>query len=259
MNANAWTREFGEDCCPAKPAQSHPLGNVGDVNSPEAKCEGIDFELLTTRHRNICSFGIVLAWRVNLNPSCLAESLRPSPSLCLYMSVLIIASHGPTMFKQLDHLCMHASSLVTVFSLADFQLAPEPSASSTSKRGRVPALKDGKAGETARFSVCFNKLKGTLSIRDNLSESSGSIVSIDFGLSEDVFPPSSQKIVVPCGPQWHHKVLLVFSVILSRPSVHTEWGAVFDKQQLVSTGVELRDEMRVDAIFCPTTLEELER
>mmetsp|Transcript_47990 Transcript_47990/g.79124 ORF Transcript_47990/g.79124 Transcript_47990/m.79124 type:complete len:174 (-) Transcript_47990:328-849(-) len=38
-----------EDCCPAKPAQSHPLGNVGDVNSPEAKCEGIDFELLTTR------------------------------------------------------------------------------------------------------------------------------------------------------------------------------------------------------------------
>jgi len=31
-------------------------------------------------------------------------------------------------------------------------------------------------------------------------------------------------------------VLLLFSVILSRPSFHTEWGAVFDKQQLASTG-----------------------
>ncbi|CAK8986229.1 unnamed protein product [Durusdinium trenchii] len=31
-------------------------------------------------------------------------------------------------------------------------------------------------------------------------------------------------------------VLLTFSVILSRPSFHTEWGAVFDKQQILSTG-----------------------
>lgn len=73
----------------------------------------------------------------------------------------------------------NAKALTSSFSLPDFQLAPEPSASSTLKGRRIPALKDAKAGET---------------------------------------------------------VLLVFSVILSRPSVHTEWGAVFDKQQLVSTG-----------------------
>ena len=40
------------------------------------------------------------------------------------------------------------------------------------------------------------------------------------------------------------EALLVFSVILSRPSFHFEWGAEFDKQQLVSTGaVNAKGEM----------------
>eukprot|EP00435_Cladocopium_sp_Y103_P011303 s2180_g2.t4 len=51
--------------------------------------------------------------------------------------------------------------------------------------------------------------------------------SIDFELLATRFPACAGTFGF---------VLLVFSVILSRPSVHAEWGAVFDKQQLVSTG-----------------------
>ena len=93
-------------------------------------------------------------------------------------------------------------------------------------------------------------LRGTLSIRDNISD-------LLFQLTLAFQKMCSPMFTEHSGPQWHHKVLLVFSVILSRPSVHTEWGAVFGKQQLVSTGVELRDEMRWDQSWCvaPTTSE----
>lgn len=39
----------GEDSCPAEFAKSHPLGYIGDLNSSEEKCKGIDFEFLLTR------------------------------------------------------------------------------------------------------------------------------------------------------------------------------------------------------------------
>lgn len=87
-------------------------------------------------------------------------------------------------------------------------------------------------------------LRGTLSIRDNISD-------LLFQLTLAFQKMCSPMFTEHSGPQWHHKVLLVFSVILSRPSVHTEWGAVFDKQQLVSTGVELRDEMRSELMCRP--------
>eukprot|EP00438_Fugacium_kawagutii_P021720 Skav208033 [mRNA] locus=scaffold2540:55374:57893:+ [translate_table: standard] len=44
-------------------------------------------------------------------------------------------------------------------------------------------------------------------------------------------------------------VLLVFTVILSRPSIHTEWGAVFDKQQLASTGRRMVTEIQPHTPF----------
>ncbi|CAJ1395965.1 unnamed protein product [Effrenium voratum] len=62
----------------------------------------------------------------------------------------------------------------------------------------------------------------------------------DFQLGDTATSKMSSKHAEKPG----ETALLVFSVILSRPSFHFEWGAEFDKQQLVSTGaVNAKGEM----------------
>ena len=167
-----------EDSCPAEFAKSYPLGYIGDLNSSEEKCEGIDFKFLLTRRHAMhpCAdfptfstlfilflFLVALSnWPVSSNlafvvaksagRSCLTNLTRLLQSWRFTISTHVLFSDN----FLCDHFD-HCSCGLILSNLSDFQLSV-PADTRSSPKGQLKGLmkesKDRKpGGETATSSV----------------------------------------------------------------------------------------------------------